>query len=292
MDERRARHVAPKVLGLVGKDYVRVALILLIVAGLSEGWRGGDYWNSRYSGQGVSYENWIGFWSHDSSYTAYGHHYQTYRSANYMYYWSTSPNYRYYYSHCGACFCNATGSTVSCSSASSVSLKGIYTFNLTKSTFSATVTSIAIYNSGLYYSENGTFDLLSSLGSLTLHATNLFNFPDVSSCSVLTRMDLSRNKITFPFVDPGRLLPDSLTHLALMDNDIRWIPKGFFSHTNLQFLGLSGNRIKQIPANALEQMTDLQFLSLDGNVLTSLSWRTLNTLEPSNVTHLWVVCLF
>ncbi|KAI8499836.1 hypothetical protein Bbelb_221530 [Branchiostoma belcheri] len=116
----------------LSNEYVPVALILLVVVGLSQGWRGGDYWTSRYRGQGVSYENWIGFWSHDSSYTAYRHHYQTYRSAYYR------------YPHCGACYCNTTGSTVSCSSASSVSLRGIsYRFNLTKSTFSPTVTSIA-----------------------------------------------------------------------------------------------------------------------------------------------------
>ncbi|XP_035689630.1 leucine-rich repeats and immunoglobulin-like domains protein 1 [Branchiostoma floridae] len=276
MDGKRPRHLAGKVYGFGGNCYVHVALILLVVAELCEGWRGGVYWTSRYSGQGVSYENWIGFWSHDSHYTGYGHHYQTY--------W---PSY-YRYPHCGACYCNTTASTVSCSSASSIGLKRItYRFNLTKSTFSPTVTSIAIYNSGLYYNEKGTFDLLSSLGSLTLHATNLLNFPDVSRCSSLTRLDLSRNKITFPVgVDPGRLLPDSLTHLALMENDISWIPKGFFSYTNLQFLGLSRNKIKQIPSNAIEHMNDLQFLSLDGNQLTSLSWRTLNTLETSNVTHL------
>ncbi|XP_078674361.1 uncharacterized protein LOC144912684 isoform X2 [Branchiostoma floridae x Branchiostoma belcheri] len=270
------RRLAQKLVGSRGSGYLPVALTLLAVVGLSQGWRGGDYWTSRYSGQGVSYENWIGFWSHDSSYTAYGHHYQTYRSANYR------------YPRCGACYCNTTGSTVSCSSASSVSLRGIsYRFNLTKSTFLPTVTSIAIYNSGLYYSEDGTFDLLSSLGSLTLHATNLLNFPDVSLCTVLTRLDLSRNKITFPVgVDPGRLLPDNLTHLALMENNISWIPKGFFSHRKLQFLGLSNNKIKQIPANAIEHMSNLLFLSLDGNELTSLSRRTLNTLETSNVTHL------
>ncbi|XP_078655610.1 uncharacterized protein LOC144902206 [Branchiostoma floridae x Branchiostoma belcheri] len=71
-----------------------------------------------------------------------------------------------------------------------------------------------------------------------------------------------------------------------MENNISWVPRGLFSGTKIRMLGLSVNKIKQFPSNALENMADLEFLSLDQNKLTSLSRITLDTLAVSNIMHL------
>ncbi|XP_019635900.1 PREDICTED: uncharacterized protein LOC109478676 [Branchiostoma belcheri] len=71
-----------------------------------------------------------------------------------------------------------------------------------------------------------------------------------------------------------------------MENNISWVPRGLFSGTKIRYLGLSVNKIKQFPSNALENMADLEFLSLDQNKLTSLSRITLDTLAVSNIMHL------
>ncbi|CAH1238208.1 THBS3 [Branchiostoma lanceolatum] len=257
-----------------GKRVAMTILLLLVFVRSSEGWLGSDYWNDRYGTLGIFYDGgndmFSGLWSDESTRRGY-------RRANSDYSGSSC-----------TCSCSSRTLTVSCASATTVYIKGqFFQFNLTETTFSTSVTEITIINSRLQYINERTFSDLRSLQKLTIHGTDLRYFPDISNCTALQKLDLSWNNIAFPVgVDPNIQFSDTLTHVSLMENNISWVPRGLFSGTKIRLLGLSVNKIKQFPSNALENMVDLEFLSLDQNKLTSLSRITLDTLAVSNVMHL------
>ncbi|KAI8516137.1 hypothetical protein Bbelb_069500, partial [Branchiostoma belcheri] len=122
-----------------------------------------------------------------------------------------------------------------------------FPFNLTETTFSTSVTEITIVNSRLQYIDERTFSELRSL----------------------QKLDLSYNNIAFPVgVDPKLQFSDTLTHVSLMENNISWVPRGLFSGTKIRYLGLSVNKIKQFPSNALGNMADLEFFNFSNNEIS------------------------
>ncbi|XP_071956897.1 uncharacterized protein [Antedon mediterranea] len=242
-------------------------------------WDGADYWNNRYpkeeGGLDPEYETgtemFTGLWSYKYySYgdTGYGKSTATYSSNT-----------------CSGCTCDSITRTVDCSSANTVKLVNQNFDNLTDITFSPSVTSITIIGN-LKYIYDGTFSLLTNLEKLIIHRTDLAVFPDVSRCTNLKRLEISESRLKFNSTFTFKGLPASLTHVNLVNNKIDRLPRGFFSNSNISFLGLSMNQMTKFPTDAVTKMNNLLFMSIDQNRLKSISKRNMEALAESNVQHL------
>ncbi|XP_072182297.1 uncharacterized protein [Diadema setosum] len=246
----------------------------ILISGTNATWYGPVYWNERYGDYGIDYETgsdrFNGIWSATTAITGgYGRQNSDYSARS-----STG------------CTIDESGGTIDCSSATTVNVKNYNFDNLTASTFSEDVTEITIVGN-LQAIHPGTFTNLTKLRSLTIHNTEITQFPDVSGCTSLEKLDLSRNSITFDVYTYTTLtFPASLKQVSLMENNIEWVPPGLFSGTNIEYLGMSMNSIKTFPSDSLKSMTNLTFLSLDDNALTSISKRNLQALQASQIKHL------
>ncbi|XP_071850679.1 uncharacterized protein [Apostichopus japonicus] len=247
-------------------------LIILFVSWSDATWYGPNYWNDRYSAQGIDYDTtdrFNGLWSDYSQVDqGYGRAPSDYSSRQ-----------------CSGCTCDEISQTIDCSSSSTVTITNYDFDNLTASTFSPSVTEITIIGN-LKFIHNGTFAGLSNLQKLTIHNTELTSIPDLSDCTSLEWLDLSRNQINFDvatFEDPG--FSTTITRISLMDNLIDWVPDNIFSNLNVEYLGLSRNQIKLFPSQAVKNMPNLIFFSLDGNLIETVSRRNI---EPfgSSLQHL------
>ncbi|KAK2141897.1 hypothetical protein LSH36_1023g02076 [Paralvinella palmiformis] len=189
------------------------------------------YWNGRYSGK----LNYVDYTSDDVS--------------NGL--WSDSGSLRgpyllssgeYSGSKCTGCVCDDNNQIVSSCTGPAVSLLGHSFINITEETFTnpSAVTSIKILNNPNFnLIGNGTFLSLVNLEYLNL-AKNALEIT------------------TFNWIP--QTLPTSLTRVALMENNIHWLPDDMFSGTSVTILSLSYNQFTFLPQKALTDMTQLLYL--------------------------------
>ncbi|XP_022091637.1 uncharacterized protein LOC110979841, partial [Acanthaster planci] len=259
-----------------GVYHVYFALVLaalIRVPGTSAYFYGADYWNLRYGAHGINYETgsdmFNGLWSAASSLSGgYGR-----------------PTSDYSARSC-TCTCNEMAMTVDCTGTTSVTLKNYIFDNVTINTFHPDTTEITIVGNAKNV-DRDAFRLLTKLTKLTIHNTGMSVFPDLSNCTSLEELDLTRNNINLsPSTYKVITFPNTLKRVSLMENSINWLPSGFFSGTRIEYLGLSMNSLASFPSDSLQNMKNLTFLSLDANQLTSVSKRNLLALVPSQIQHL------
>ncbi|XP_072046269.1 uncharacterized protein [Amphiura filiformis] len=246
----------------------------ILPVGVDGQWLGAEYWNSRYDDLGIDYatgsDMFNGLWSDQSNLNGgYGRTVSDYSSRT-----------------C-TCSCNEAELTVDCTGTTTVTLKNYNFDNITQDTFHPDTTEITIVGGTLTGIHNATFWGLSSLTKLTIHSTGISEFPDVSQCTSLEWIDLTRNAIYFDVGTYETLVfPGSLKWVSLMENQIDWMPNKLFANTKIEYLGLSMNSISLFPRDALVNMANLTFLSLDDNSLTSVSKRNLGIFINSPLQHL------
>ncbi|KAI0208333.1 hypothetical protein LSAT2_006946 [Lamellibrachia satsuma] len=138
---------------------------------------------------------------------------------------------------------------------------------------------------------NGTFDQLTSLNHLVIQFTAIDRFPDISKTAMqilgYSSRNLAQNKIelnTLTYTE--QVLPSTLTHVALMNNAIYWLPPGMFSNSNVRILSLSNNQIVFFPTEAVKNMPNLLYLGLDGNRMKAISRANMEALSTSQIQHL------
>ncbi|XP_070566935.1 uncharacterized protein [Ptychodera flava] len=254
-----------------------VILLCAVITRTDAQWYGADYWNTRYSDQGIDYDTsdrWNGLWSHQSSLNGpYGR--------------STSD---YSGSSCSGCTCSDSDQTITCTGTSITIKNKNYLTEFSSDMFSsnlASITDITIIGGGLSTIENNTFDQMTSLQKLTIHNTDLVEIPDLSYCTSLEQLDLTRNKIQFFTANYTRLSwPSTLTRVSLMENNIDWVPDKLFTGSSIEYLGLSMNNIPRFPTAALENMDSLVFLSLDDNQIETISKKNLGVFSGGPLQHL------
>ncbi|XP_038053256.1 uncharacterized protein LOC119725765 [Patiria miniata] len=235
---------------------------------------GANYWNDRYKDFGINYETgsamFNGLWSDQPSINGgYGR--------------STSD----YSGTVCSCVCSENEKTVDCTGKTKVTLKNIrFDYNLTVETFNPDTTDITIVGR-LNQVDRNAFGFLTKLTKLTIHNTDITTFPDLSNCTSLEQLDLTRNAISLsPLSYKTIKFAKTLKRVSLMENNINWLPPGFFSKTNIEYIGLSMNELAAFPSDSLQNMQNLTFLSLDDNQLTSVSKRNLLPLASTPIQHL------
>ncbi|EMO39105.1 LIC_11051 family fibronectin-binding protein [Leptospira noguchii] len=92
--------------------------------------------------------------------------------------------------------------------------------------------------------------------------------PEISSLKNLTRIDVTKNKIS-SFPNIGATL-ESVTDLSLSKNQLTQIPEALTQFPNLKSLGLSDNQLEEIPADLFENFQKLETLSLSNNRISDL----------------------
>ncbi|XP_077978069.1 uncharacterized protein LOC144433608 [Glandiceps talaboti] len=240
-------------------------------------WFGADYWNDRYADQDIDYETgadmWNGLWSDSSSLNGnYGRATGDYSGTA-----------------CSGCSCDDTAQTVLCTGTTISLTNKDYLTELSEGMFDdpSSVTEITIIGGGLKEIKNNTFDRMTNLEKLTIHSTDLTQIPDLSYCSSLVQLDLTRNKIQFFTVNHTNYgWPSTLEKVSLMENSIDWVPDRLFKGTNIQYLGLSMNNIPRFPTAAIEKMDSLIFLSLDDNNIETISKKNLQIFSGGSLQHL------
>nr|XP_054757339.1 uncharacterized protein LOC129263455 [Lytechinus pictus] len=265
-------------MGKTAHYLVFLYVLLLFFSVTSAYWYGPDYWNQRYEDYGIDYatgnDRFNGIWS---ATTAINGGSGGYGRANGDYSGRSNTG----------CTIDENELTIDCSSATTVFVKNYNFANLTSSTFSKDVEEITILGGSLERIAADTFHNLTKLTSLTIHNTPITTFPDVSMCTSLEKLDVSKNNINFDVYTYSPLtFPPSLKEMSVMENDIDWVPPGLFSGTNIEYLGLSMNQISTFPSDSLKRMYNLTFLSVDGNQISSVSKRNLEVFKDSPLIHL------
>ncbi|XP_022099461.1 uncharacterized protein LOC110984001 isoform X2 [Acanthaster planci] len=250
-----------------------VAAVMASLPGTFAAFYGANYWNDRYKEFGIDYET---------------------GSAMFNGLWSDQPNLKGgygrpntdYSSRVCDCVCDEKEKTADCRTQTVVILKNMNFDNITAEMFNPETTDITIVG-GPKHLERNAFGLLTKLTELTIHNTDISTFPDLSNCTSLEQLDLTRNKINLsPSTYKTITFAKTLKRVSLMENTINWLPSGFFANTNIQYLGLSMNKLATFPSDSLQNMKNLTFLSLDLNKLTSVSKRNLLPLASSVIQHL------
>ncbi|KAL5007409.1 hypothetical protein ScPMuIL_016215 [Solemya velum] len=236
--------------------------LAISVVGVS-GWTAETYWNSRYGTTYTADDSQNGMWSDDSSL-----HYLLPPTGGVF---------------CTGCSCPDHIILEKCQS-SSVSVEGQSFPSVSNDTFDAGVTSISILSCPVFsvFGEK-TFDHLSGLTRLIIQQTGIEEVPDVSQTAIQI-LNLANNQIKITAVNlRGWSLPSTITHLALMNNQISWLPENFISGPNLRVVSLSGNQLRYFPRNAFTpgSTPNLIYLGLDGNQIQMVSARHLFPLAIS-----------
>ncbi|XP_060085368.1 protein artichoke-like [Ylistrum balloti] len=163
---------------------------------------------------------------------------------------------------CSGCSCNENDRVVTgCSG--SVYLKNYVFDNLTTESFASltSVTSIKIVNVPTFVLiERNLLTSMTSLSELIITDTGLTAVPDVSNTA--------------------------LTEISLIENSINMIPNGYFSGSNIEYLGLSRNSLRYVPGPALKDVNTLLFLGVDENQITGVSRTHLSYFATSQLQHL------
>ncbi|MDE3259287.1 MAG: leucine-rich repeat protein [Gemmatimonadota bacterium] len=136
----------------------------------------------------------------------------------------------------------------------------------------AAITSLSLYERGIWTLKRGDFSGLTNLKSLNIYGNQLSSLPAdlFDNLTNLTSLDLRRNQL-------GSLsagLFDNLTDLEflyLAVNQLRLLPTGLFDKlTNLEGLYLGANQLRSLPTGLLDNLAKLVELDLRQNELTSL----------------------
>ncbi|KAJ8299288.1 hypothetical protein KUTeg_023348 [Tegillarca granosa] len=259
---------------LKGDKLFGVLSLLLLLCTTCDAWTGASYWNDRYGSLGLNYDTsnmFWGLWSDDGGI-----------KENYYGPLSIATGGK----TCSGCNCDEQKRIITCTG-STVLIRG-YTFdNLTAESFSTSTTSITIISAPSFeIIGNATFDHLTNLREMVILKTGLRHFPDISKTQ-MERMMLSDNKIKFfGHNHTNQVFPSTLKQLSLIGNEIEWVPAGMFSGSNLEYIGLSRNRLRYIPNEALTGANNLIFLGVDDNLIKYVSKAHIDSMVNSNLRHL------
>ncbi|XP_068721591.1 uncharacterized protein [Montipora capricornis] len=132
------------------------------------------------------------------------------------------------------------------------------------------LTKIRILKAQLKYIEEEVFHNLTQLDKLSLAMNDLEEFPDLSTNTALTELDLLSNKIRLWRYN-YTVLPKNLVKIILIDNQLDWIPDNWFDLPNLKYIALSMNKLKAFPGTAFINCRSLQYVSVDFNDIKQLS---------------------
>ncbi|XP_021356440.1 uncharacterized protein LOC110452321 isoform X2 [Mizuhopecten yessoensis] len=250
---------------------VGVITLFLCVINVGATWTGDTFWNSRYSV--LNHPSFWGLWS-DSTSAAVDH----YHLGSGEYGGRT----------CSGCSCNENDRVVTgCSG--TVYLKNYVFDNLTTESFASltSVTTIKIINvPSLVLIEKGLLTSMTSLQELTITQTGLTAVPDISN-TAMTKMMLGENAINLFNHNFTKInWPSTLTQVSLIENNINMIPNGYFSGSNIEYLGLSRNQLRYVPGPALKDVNTLLFLGVDENLITGVSRTHLSYFASSQLLHL------
>ncbi|KAL3880478.1 hypothetical protein ACJMK2_032714, partial [Sinanodonta woodiana] len=85
----------------------------------------------------------------------------------------------------------------------------------------------------------------------------------------------------------GWFFPSTLTHLALMQNSIHWIPPGWINGSNLRTVSFAYNQLPQFTSALGEELPSLKYLGLEYNLIRKISKSSLSQLSSApNFVHL------
>lgn len=116
----------------------------------------------------------------------------------------------------------------------------------------------------------GTFNNTTMISNLSLANNILATVPDVCSMFYLKTLDLSGNRISAILSITFCARLRTLEYLYLSNNVITTVEtRAFYSLQNLKYLDLSGNRLRQLPANWGYSLS-VQELHLERNNFTEL----------------------
>eukprot|EP00794_Sanderia_malayensis_P016720 gene16720-18414_t len=242
--------------------WCKLILITVIIEEFSSITYGYQYWNDRYSSDGISYTDnawWKGYWNFATNYgrTPQGG------------------------SSCSSCSCS--GSILDCSSASgtvNVYNKGSVQ-EITENGLSSAITSLKIRGTGLQTIHPRAFGQLRNLLHLSLIMNQLKELPDLTNCTKLEYLDVFSNQIEIS-VHKYQFLPKSLKGINFIQNKIYKFPDQYFDLPNLEHLAMSGNQMTVFPKKAMHNITNLKFLSIDQNHLKSISVSDLAPLKHND----------
>ncbi|CAH1786413.1 unnamed protein product [Owenia fusiformis] len=185
---------------------------------------------------------------------------------------------------CLGCECDIDAGTVENCLGPVVSLVGQTFTNITNNTFPdpTLITDITIVDCPNFAktSEN-VFQGMVQLETMLIQDTLLEIIPDLSD-TILTKLNLNHNKIHFDTRNYTRfMMPSTLTHISLTNNEIIWLPSDFLAGTSVKFASFANNKLKQFPQEAVRGLTDLVYLGVEGNEITSISKRNMIALDTS-----------
>jgi len=133
---------------------------------------------------------------------------------------------------------------------------------------------LSLYDNNLMAIADGTFRRFHFLSHIRLEENLLTSVPDLTGLTVVSTLDLSKNRIT----DISRLGKSGniqFLDLRLTDNQIDHIPAYVFQNISVRgWLDLSFNKIHSIPENVFIGCQGLALLGLNFNNITHFSRQT------------------
>ncbi|KAI0207064.1 hypothetical protein LSAT2_008303 [Lamellibrachia satsuma] len=102
-------------------------------------------------------------------------------------------------------------------------------------------------------------------------------------------LNLAENEIVLNTLTyKEQVLPSTLTHVALMGNNLEWLPPGMFAGSNVKFLGLDGNTLSTVSkANIAALSTSpLQHLNISNNQIFFVEQRAFSVLSELKILEL------
>lgn len=245
-------------------------IVLLAAFGfkLAHAWSGDTYYNSRYASDGISYT------TDDASNGLYDD------SNNYLH---VAPS--GVITSIGCTYDSITGVVQTCGGVT-VYLANLAMKNITAGTFNALTTSITIVQcSQFVLFEDRTFENLTMLNYLEVQRTALNHVPDLSH-TVIEKLNLAGNSIMMNTENYRWKLPNTIKYLALMNNQIYWIPDKMVSGPNLRIASFSNNKLLQIQPSIFGDTNSLIYFGADGNLITRVSMNSLAPLAKMAFVHL------
>nr|AXL14330.1 mega-thrombospondin [Nematostella vectensis] len=254
---------------------VRITLLLFCLKSVSslldhgsQNFLGYNYWNTRYPSLNLP-ADWDGFWN---SYTDGRRNYER-RSSDLT-------------SRCSGCQCSQSKLDCTGSTSSSLTVR-IYTVTELTEMLPDTLTEVEFIKTSLSSIADDVFHNLTALEKLKLPYNNLKDFPDISKCAALKELDLYKNSIKL-WRHNVTSLPKTLERIILIENELDWIPDNWFDLPNLEYIGLSHNKLKSFPGSAFVNNILLRYVSVDNNQIDRISYPNLEPFfqNRSQLVHL------
>ncbi|XP_053385183.1 uncharacterized protein LOC123535929 [Mercenaria mercenaria] len=244
-------------------------IVLQVLLECARAWTGDSYYSDRYGMDGISYttdDGSNGLWSDSDTYL---------------------PNNPYAGEVSTGCSYDDTSGLITSCSGNTIVLANLAIPNITAGMFPETTVSIQIwYCSNFELFEDRTFENLTQLTYLKVQGTSLNHVPDLSKTAIET-LNLAGNMITIDTNNHrGWLFPSTIQRIALMDNEIYWIPNSMISGPNLRIVSFGNNKLTQIQQSIFGDVSALVYLGMDGNEIVRISKNSLAPLAVNNFLHL------